>query len=83
MHLSNYAKGINKGSHVSQGQIIGYVGSTGLATGPHLDFRISKNNSYVNPLNIQSPPTEPVRNKNKIDFYIIKNKLVKELNEIK
>lgn len=50
LHLSRYAKGIKRGVRVEQGQLIGYVGATGLATGPHLDFRLSKRGRYINPL---------------------------------
>ncbi|MCX6285789.1 MAG: peptidoglycan DD-metalloendopeptidase family protein [Bacteroidetes bacterium] len=59
-HLSGYAKNIRPGSHVNQGQVIGFVGSSGLATGPHLDFRVYKNGSPVDPLHLESPPCEPV-----------------------
>jgi len=60
MHLSAFAKGIRVGSRVSQGQKIGYVGSTGLATGPHLDFRIWKNGIPINPLKMESPPAKQI-----------------------
>lgn len=65
MHLSKYAKGIKAGSHVSQGQVIGYVGSTGTSTGPHLDFRVYKNGTAINPLKMESPSEDPIRPENK------------------
>jgi murein DD-endopeptidase MepM/ murein hydrolase activator NlpD len=55
-HLSKFAKGLKKGSRVRQGDVIGYVGSSGLSTGPHLDFSISERGRFVNPLSIKSPP---------------------------
>ena len=60
LHLSKYGKDLRVGSHVSQGQVIGYVGSSGTATGPHLDFRIWKNGCPIDPLKMESPPVEPV-----------------------
>ena len=59
-HLSGYAKGIQAGKYVKQGDVIGYVGSSGLSTGPHLDFRVYKNNSPMDPLKMESPHAEPV-----------------------
>jgi len=52
-HLSGYAKGIKKGARVSQGEVIGYVGSTGVSTGPHLDFRVRLNGKFINPLSLK------------------------------
>jgi murein DD-endopeptidase MepM/ murein hydrolase activator NlpD len=60
LHLSKFGKGIKKGVRVIQGDVIGYVGSTGRSTGPHLDFRFYKNGKPVDPLKVKSPPAKPV-----------------------
>ena len=52
-HLSRFAKGIKAGRRVDQGDVIGYVGSTGITTGPHLDFRVQHNGKYINPLKLK------------------------------
>ncbi len=64
MHLSRFASGIKAGSRVAQGDVIGYVGATGHATGPHLDFRVWKDGTPIDPLKMISPPSEPLRTEN-------------------
>jgi len=60
LHLSRYGRGIRRGVRVSQKQVIGYVGATGLATGPHLDYRVRRNGHWINPLSISLPPAPPL-----------------------
>ena len=67
-HLSRIPRGIKKGGKVRQGQIIGYVGATGLATGPHLDYRIKKHNTFVNPLTLNMPRGSSIPKAEMSDF---------------
>jgi len=61
LHLSRFAKGIKPGSRVMQSQVIGYVGATGLATGPHLDYRVSDSGTWLDPLKLKSITPDPLR----------------------
>jgi murein DD-endopeptidase MepM/ murein hydrolase activator NlpD len=80
LHLSRFANGIKKGRRVQQGDLIGYVGSTGLSTGPHLDFRVKKNNSFVNPLKIKSDPAAPVKPEYFQQFAQVRDKVMQQLS---
>jgi murein DD-endopeptidase MepM/ murein hydrolase activator NlpD len=68
LHMSKFAKGIKKGVRVNQGDVIGYVGSTGLSTGPHLCYRFWKNGKQVDPFKEQPQATEPLPEKQMKDF---------------
>jgi murein DD-endopeptidase MepM/ murein hydrolase activator NlpD len=72
LHLSRFGPGIRVGKYVKQGDIIGYVGSTGLSTGPHLDFRFYRNDRAVNPLSVEAPPVEPLLDERKPAFEKVK-----------
>lgn len=80
MHLSGFPNNIRVGTHVHQGEIIGYVGSTGLSTGAHLDFRIYKDGKPVDPLKVKSPATEPVKKSNMTAFITKAETFKKRLN---
>ena len=83
LHMSKIAKGIRPGVTVKQGQTIGYVGSTGLANGPHLCFRFWKNGIQVDALKVDLPPSEPIDPKKLKDFLHVKNVMINKLMKIK
>jgi murein DD-endopeptidase MepM/ murein hydrolase activator NlpD len=82
LHLSGFGNGISPGVFVKQGDIVGYVGSSGLSTGPHLDFRFYMNGSAVDPLKVDAPPVEPVSDNNRERFEKVKSVVVSLLQTI-
>ncbi len=82
LHMSRIAKGIRTGVKVKQGQLIGYVGSTGLATGPHLCYRFWKNGVQVDALRVNLPPATPVKEGNLARYNTIKEKMIARLDNI-
>ncbi len=82
LHMSKIATGMKRGTRVRQGQIIGYVGSTGLATGPHLCYRFWKNGAQVDALKVELPPSQPVKTEHFPSFESVKEDLIKRLQLI-
>lgn len=74
-HLSRYAGGVKRGARVEQGKIIGYVGSTGESTGPHLHYEVHHRGEHVNPAAVKSPPGRTLEGEELKRFYLAKNRL--------
>ena len=70
LHLSRFASGVRRGAKVMQGQVIGYVGMTGLATGPHLDYRVTQDGKWLNPLNLRSITPDPLHGESLRQFHL-------------
>jgi murein DD-endopeptidase MepM/ murein hydrolase activator NlpD len=79
-HLSRFAEGLSVGQRVGQKEVIGYVGHTGLATGSHVCFRVTKNGRYVNPMAIRSPAAEPVERGHTAEFAQTRDHLLAALD---
>ena len=79
LHMSKIKPGIRKGVFVKQGDIIGYVGSTGLATGPHVCYRFWKNDKQVDPFKQKLPPGDPIKKENREAYMIAKDSLMQIL----
>ena len=82
LHMSKIAKGMKPGRKVRQGEIIGYVGSTGLATGPHVCFRFWKNGRQVDHLKQKFPPSKPVEQKYMVEYLDVQEKMILLLDDI-
>jgi len=82
LHMNGFASGVNTGTHVKQGQTIGYVGSTGLATGPHVCFRFWKNGRQVNHLRENLPPPEPMPTEDIPKFNEVRDSFKVQLDQI-
>ena len=81
LHMSKIKSGIKRNVKVKQGQIIGYVGSTGLATGPHVCYRFWKNGRQVDPYKQKLPPGDPIKKENYNDFMMVKDSLSRLMSE--
>ena len=82
LHMSKIASGVTAGSRVKQGQTIGYVGSTGLATGPHLCYRFWRNGVQIDALRVVLPPAQPILKEQSESFRLVKESYIKRLQAI-
>ncbi|MEH6565740.1 MAG: peptidoglycan DD-metalloendopeptidase family protein [Halopseudomonas sp.] len=80
-HMSRFARGISAGTNVTQGQIIGYVGMTGLATGPHLHYEFRVDGRHVDPLGVKLPVADPIPQRERTAFLGISNKLMASMDQ--
>lgn len=83
MHLKGFAKGLAAGKRVNQGEVIGFVGSTGVSTGPHLDFRVYRNGTPINPLKMDSPAAEPLNKKYLEDFKAVGERYRQQMDSVR
>ena len=79
MHLKNFASGMKVGKRVTQGDVIGYVGSTGTSTGPHLDYRMWQNGTPIDPLKVTQQPADPIDSKYRAAFEGVRDRMVAEI----
>lgn len=79
-HLSRFAKELRVGARIQQKQVIGFVGSTGLSTGPHLDFRLKQNGRYMNPATLDTPPAKPIAPDQMASFQLARAAFAAELD---
>src|SRR6185436_2195314 len=78
-HLSGFARGIRTGSPITQGTVIGYVGSTGLATGPHLHYELRINDVYQDPLRVAIPEAPPITSAYRAAFDAVAGPMAQQL----
>ena len=81
LHMKGFARGLKKGARVSQGQVIGYLGGTGMATGPHLCFRMRHHGAPVNPTKIKAPASKSVSQEHLAEFQALATPLLAQLEE--
>ena len=82
LHLSRFAAGLHPGQRIEQGQVIGYVGMTGAATGPHLDYRVRRNGAFINPVSARQrmPPGEPIPASMLGGFQVVRARVLADLS---